>query len=102
MNLNPGGNQWVERWQKLSEGKFKLNTNVVICLDERCIGLGWVVSDSNGDFYVVKGMSWEGVFMPKETEALSIRKALSWVKGLRMDHHDVETDSNQVYFTLNS
>ncbi|XP_031131899.1 uncharacterized protein LOC116033287 [Ipomoea triloba] len=92
----------VDQWKPPIHGRLKLNTNVALDGSSSVMGLGWIIKDDAGRFIAAKSESIVGVFNVKEAEAVSIREALSWLKGLGYGDVDVETNSQLVFHALSS
>ncbi|XP_031106138.1 uncharacterized protein LOC116010768 [Ipomoea triloba] len=90
------------KWKKLKTGWSKLNVDAAIDANSGRMGFGWILRDDNGHFKAARCTPWNGVFSPKEAEAVAIREALSWIKSSRLDHVILETDALTVVQCLNS
>lgn len=62
-------------------GWLKLNVDATLFHDRKKMGFGYVPRSFNGSFIATKTMVYEGVFEPKEVEAMGIQETLSRVKG---------------------
>ncbi|XP_074347622.1 uncharacterized protein LOC141686487 [Apium graveolens] len=80
-------------WSKPPEGWIKINIDVACYTGRDNIGVGCVVRDDRGVFQRARSNQIGGLRKPREAEALSMREALSWVKGRRASKYIFETDS---------
>lgn len=92
--------RFTEKWKKPPQGYTKLNVDAAINVAERKTGFGWVLRDDHGEFKNAKSGVWNGLFNPKEAEAMAIREALSWLKFHRRESVQIETDALQVVHGL--
>lgn len=58
----------------------------------RSIGVGSVLRDSNGQFLYARCRCLDGARQPREAEAIGLKEAMLWVKELGITHCLVETD----------
>lgn len=64
------------------------------------IGFGCVIRSSEGGFLAARCAGMTGNFEARETEALGIREAFSWLKELQFLCVIIEMDYLQVFRTL--
>ena len=78
------------KWSISVIGTLKCNFDASLFTNPHRSGYGCVVRDNNGSF--VSGMhgSISGKFTPLMAEALSVREALSWLKGVQLQHIIIE------------
>nr|GME05468.1 uncharacterized protein LOC109186242 [Ipomoea batatas] len=88
-------------WSKPQHGFLKMNVDAAINSEHARMGFGCVIRDANGCFVAAKETKWNGIFTPREAEAVAVREALSWIKTLNFDKVHVETDSLTVVQSLN-
>lgn len=81
------------KWTKPKPGWSKLNVDAALDVTSGKMGVGWILRDDQGRFLNAVSCPWNGVFSPKEAEALAIREALSWSKMHNLDYMQIETDS---------
>lgn len=81
------------RWKKPPVGWVKLNVDATFNRETKSMGLGCVLRDAEGNFVSARSLQWKGLFLVKEAEALGIRDALSWVKGMGFEAIVVEMDA---------
>ncbi|XP_019198079.1 PREDICTED: uncharacterized protein LOC109191861 [Ipomoea nil] len=87
----------VATWTRPVHGRLKLNTDVALRVEDNAMGFGWVLRDDGGNFLAAKNMRVPGLCTVRETNVLSIREALSWLKGTDLGAVDVETDCHIVF-----
>ncbi|XP_019190782.1 PREDICTED: uncharacterized protein LOC109185256 [Ipomoea nil] len=92
----------VTSWAKPVLGRLKLNTNAALREVDNAMGFGWVLRDDGGNFLAAKNVIVPGLYTVREAEVLSIREALSWLKGTGLGAVDVETDCKIVFDALTS
>lgn len=83
----------VKKWEKPPDGWVKINVDAAIFADIESVGLGIVVRGSNGQFIAAKSCRREGLFPPREAEALALQNALLWLKEEGHKNCIFETDS---------
>lgn len=66
------------------------------------MGFGLVRRNSNGNFIAAKGLTLNGLYTPKEAEAIGVREALCWLKQLKLDHVIIEMDALQLFRGIQS
>ncbi|XP_031112158.1 uncharacterized protein LOC116016135 [Ipomoea triloba] len=99
-NTSPIVNQGprsVVRWEKPQRGRLKMNTDAAINQTKGITGFGWLLRDHDGHFLGAKNLRGQGIYGPKEAEAIGMREALSWLKDTCLGEVDVETDSQLVF-----
>lgn len=81
------------RWQKPQVGWAKINIDAAIFLHNNAIGVGGVIRDARGSFVRAMCQQMEGIWHPREAEAISLREVLSWTKRHGFTRCVFETDS---------
>lgn len=87
-------------WERPKFGWVKRNVDAAIFSSQGNIGFGCVLRNSEGVFLTARCAGMAGNFGAREAEALGIREALSWLKGLQFPCVIVETDCLQVFQAL--
>jgi len=86
--------QWSENGRSLLKVTiYKLNTDVTVDSNNKCMGFGWVLRDGEGQIIAASSIPCKGVFNPKEAEAMAIREALSCLKRHNYNFVQVETEA---------
>lgn len=85
-----------EKWTKPPIGWTKVNVDTTLDINGRKMGFGCVMRDSYGNFIAARELPWHGLFKPGEAEAIGVREALKWIKEMKLDHVQVETNCLQV------
>lgn len=86
----------TETWSAPPLAYLKVNIDVAMDFEHRCMGFGWVVRDHEG---VVQGVVMKkvvGLYSVKEAEAMGAREALSWIKRKGWNKVIVESDAQVV------
>ncbi|XP_074352643.1 uncharacterized protein LOC141691787 [Apium graveolens] len=87
--------KWV--WDKINMSAFGVHATMSLLDDWRkCIGLGAVIRDDQGNFLRAKSIRIGSLMQPLEAEALSLKEAMSWVKNLAFKKCVFETDGKQL------
>lgn len=87
-------------WERPKLGWVKCNVDAAIFSSQGKIGFGCVLRNSEGVFLIARCAGMAGNFGAREAEALGIREALSWLKGLQFPSVIVETDCLLVFQAL--
>ncbi|XP_019157364.1 PREDICTED: uncharacterized protein LOC109153926 [Ipomoea nil] len=74
------------KWTRPQPGMMKMNVDATLNSSGAAMGLGCVIRDEDGTFIVARGVQWKDTFTPRETEAVAIREALSWLKAHNFDN----------------
>ncbi|XP_019160455.1 PREDICTED: uncharacterized protein LOC109157025 [Ipomoea nil] len=90
------------RWARPESGRLKLNTDASLDASTESMSLGWVLRDHEGVFLAAKNMHLQGIYTVNKAEAIGLREALSWLKGMGMGGVDVEMDSQNVFYSLSN
>nr|GMC66454.1 protein LIKE COV 2-like [Ipomoea batatas] len=69
-----------QKWERPVQGYLKLNIDAAVRPNNGCMGFGWVLRDEYGLFVAAGSIPGNGVFTPREVEAMAVREALSWIK----------------------
>lgn len=85
------------KWEKPIAEWVKLNVDATLDSNSFKMGFGFVLCKENEDFVAEKGVPFNGLFTPKEAEAIGVREALSWLKGHNVDSVIVEIDSLKLF-----
>lgn len=51
----------------------------------------FILRNSDGHFIATKEQVWHGNYQPKEAEAICMRKALKWLKEMKIDYVHIES-----------
>nr|GMD59832.1 uncharacterized protein LOC109184133 isoform X1 [Ipomoea batatas] len=89
-------------WNKPPSGWVKLNTDAAYNKGLNTTGLGFILRNDECYFMAAKEQVWRGQLQSREAEVISIREALKWIKGMNIDHVQVETDVLLVIQRLNN
>ncbi|XP_074352015.1 uncharacterized protein LOC141691175 [Apium graveolens] len=83
-------------WSRPDKGYVKVNVDAAMFKDLRCVGIVAVIRDGQGRFLRARSRK-VGVHMrPREAKTLSLKEALSWVKGLGYQRCVFEIAAKQV------
>lgn len=94
-------NEMVDQWRASKPSMLKMNVDVAMYVDSNKMGMCWVLRDEGGRLVAVGGVGREGVCSPRETDALVVREALSWLKEHDYYGVQVETDAlNKLLFNF--
>ncbi|XP_019157659.1 PREDICTED: uncharacterized protein LOC109154289 [Ipomoea nil] len=85
-----------EKWTKPIPGYLKLNTDAAVDPRNRLMGFGWVLRNENGEFVAAASIRGKCTFNSKETEAMAVREALTWIKSHGINFVQAKTDALQV------
>ncbi|XP_074327164.1 uncharacterized protein LOC141665080 [Apium graveolens] len=80
-------------WQKPPVGWVKINIDAATFMQDNSIGIGGVIRDDRGDFVRAMCQQVEGLWQPREAEAITLRELLSWTKKYGFVRCVFETDS---------
>ncbi|WOH11565.1 hypothetical protein DCAR_0831054 [Daucus carota subsp. sativus] len=86
-------NTSTRRWQVPQRDWVKINLDAAIFADIKKIGIGGVIRDANGNFVKAVCKQLDGLWSPREAEALSLKEILSWTKQHGFTRCVFETDS---------
>lgn len=89
----------VRSWEKPSTGWVKINVDTAIFGDS--IGCGAVIRNADGSFLGARCRRIEGVWSPREAEAIALKEALSWIMALQYEMCVFETDSKVLVHACN-
>ncbi|KAK9107449.1 hypothetical protein Syun_023460 [Stephania yunnanensis] len=87
-------------WQRPSDGYVKCNVDASVFADKGVSSYGEILRDGLGNFVAALAGSFEGIFEPTVAEAIGVREALSWLKGIGENQVIVETDALQVVHAI--
>ena len=87
-------------WEKPKFGWVKCNVDAVVFASQGKIGFGCVLRSSEGCFLAARCAGMAGSFGAQEAEALGIREAPSWLKGVQFPCVIIEIDCLQVFRAL--
>lgn len=82
----------ARQWEKPGAGWVKVNVDATIFQDSS-IGCGAVIRDQHGVFLAARCKKIEGVWRPREAEAIALKEDLSWIIELQYKECMFETDS---------
>ncbi|KAM7512094.1 hypothetical protein LguiB_010969 [Lonicera macranthoides] len=91
---------WAMSEVKSVANSVKCNLDAAVFQASSRVWFGLVLRDEDGRFIAAKAGSFPGSTDPFIAEALSCRKALSWIKNCRVHNAIVETDSLLVFLAL--
>ncbi|KAK6140062.1 hypothetical protein DH2020_026197 [Rehmannia glutinosa] len=75
---------------------LKVNVDAAFCCQKAATGLGMVLRNDAGEFIQARTLPIQGVFEVREAEALGVREALSWIRGLGLQRVVIETDAKYI------
>ncbi|XP_074377796.1 uncharacterized protein LOC141719325 [Apium graveolens] len=84
------------RWRSPHQGWIKVNTDAAIFSEWNSTGVGSVIRNEHGQFIRARNQKLHGLYSPRETEALGLKEALSWVKNLGYKRCVFETDAKEL------
>lgn len=70
-----------EQWQQPSEGMIKINTDAACFVESNSYVFSMIARDRTGGFVEARALGKQGYIDPTMAETVSIREALSWIKG---------------------
>nr|GMD23989.1 uncharacterized protein LOC109191080 [Ipomoea batatas] len=89
-----------QKWERPGQGYLKLNIDAAVRPNNGRMGFSWVLRDEYGLFVAAGSIPGNGVFTPREAEAMAVREALSWIKDHGYSQVEVETDALQIIQSL--
>lgn len=73
------------KWEKSLVGWLKVNVDASLDMNQRKMGIGYVIRDYEGKFVASKEIPLQDVYLAKEAEAIGVREVLKWIKTLGYD-----------------
>ncbi|XP_074333675.1 putative ribonuclease H protein At1g65750 isoform X1 [Apium graveolens] len=90
----------ARQWENPDAGWIKVNVDAAIFQDNS-IGCGAVIRDHQGVFLAARCKKVDGVWRPREAEAIALKEALSWIMELQYKECIFETDSKTLVQACN-
>lgn len=91
--MNGGGSMVIKRWERPATGWVKINIDAALFEDVHSTGLGIVVRDAEGKFFMAAARRRDGLVSPREAETLCLKEALSWLNDKGLSNCIFEIDS---------
>ncbi|XP_073137113.1 uncharacterized protein [Henckelia pumila] len=83
-------------WRKPQAHFLKCNVDAAFFTKTKIMGFGMVVRDTEGKCVGYRSMIVEGLCEVKEGEAMGLREALSWIRGMKFNRVIFEMDAQIV------
>ena len=91
-----------EKWSSPPIGMYKVNWDIVIEANMKCVGLGVIIRDEKGRVVAVLSKTLDSLQDPTFGEAIGERGAMEFAKELGFHEIFLEGDSKQVVMAISS
>ncbi|KAL8149999.1 hypothetical protein AgCh_006858 [Apium graveolens] len=91
-----------EHWKLPQSDKVKINSDAAIFEHDNCYSHAFVVRNHHGQLIEARSKCMQGKISPELAEAIGVREALSWVKDMRYQNVEIETDCLQLVQAIRS
>ena len=94
--VNIGRDASCNKWQAPSHGFYKANWDIAVSVGKKCMGVGVIIRDAEGQVTAAKSMRIPGVFEPAIREAVAALHAVELCQDLGIFEVVLEGDSIMV------